>query len=112
MVAFLVARRLPAGRLPPACCLLCVLLLDAACCCLVLLPLIAASQLMPAGCTVVIISLGVLLLALGQALLEPLPALRILSACCGSLLVACCLLAEALCKLLSASALLIWHWAA
>ena len=107
MVAVLVACRLPAGRLLLACCSLCVLLLGAACCCcLVLLPLIAAGQLNACwlhGCD---FSLRVLLLALGQALLEPLPALGILSAACGPLLVACCLLAEASCKLLSASRLL------
>ena len=112
MVAVLVACRLPAGRLPLACCLLYVLPLAAAGCCLVLLPLIAAGQLIARwlhGCD---FSWRVLLLALGQALLEPLPALGILSAACGPLLVACCLLAEASCKLLSASRLLLWLWAA
>ena len=112
MVAVLIACRLLAGRLLLACCLLCVLLPDAACCSLVLLPLIAAGLLIACllhGCD---FSWRVLLLALGEALLERLPALGIFFAACGCLLVACCLLAEASCRLLAAFRLLQWLWAA
>ena len=90
---------------PAACLLLAVLLLQgAACCCQVLLPQIAAGLLIACWLHSCDFSWRVLLLALGQTLLEPLPAQGLLSAACGPLLVACCLLAEASCRLLSASA--------
>jgi hypothetical protein len=51
------------------------------------------------------------LLALWQALLEPLPALCIFSAACGRLLLACFLLAQAFCRLHAAFRLLPSLWA-
>ena len=90
---------------PAACLLLAVLLLQgAACCCQVLLPQIAAGLLIACWLHSCDFSWRVLLLALGQTLLEPLPAQGLLSAACGPPLVACCLFAEASRRLLSASA--------
>ena len=104
-----------------AACLLAACCLPAACsaCCCLVLPAAAWScfLLLATGLLTVCLlhacdfSWRVLLLALGQALLEPLPALGTFSAACGRLLVACCLLAEASCRLLAAFRLLPSLWA-
>ena len=102
-------------------CLLAACCLPAACdaCCCLVLPAAAWSWflLLAAGLLTACLlhacdfSWMVLLLALGQALLEPLPALGTFSAAWGRLLVACCLHAEASCRL-AAFRLLPLLWAA
>ena len=104
-----------------AACLLAACCLPAACyaCCCLVLPaatwscflLLAAGLLTACLLHACDLSWRVLLLALGQALLEPLPALGTSSAACGCLLVAYWLLTEASCRLLAVFRLLPSLWA-